>query len=986
MFREYVLWSVAIWLGTFCTYGLDRAMGGGGGPIAAVEVEHAAWSAHALVFLICAFAGASGAVLGKLAGHRLTGRFPGRRFRPSVLVTATVFFFTLAYPLAILGSSLASGGWISAQWYAFVFRFMPIIVAAPFSLLLSHLVFNSSFPKKGPRHLFWAWTILLALTAVGSGIADRFLLIGVYDDIHLTLMFLQAIAAVLLLRRLLEFLAASLDVSTSPTSRARRTLFSVAISMNLMVSSSALTWFFIDNEVRSESVKRSPKVELLSRSILPSQRDDMLANVLDFISKDELLSTPYADHSRVQGETMGPYRNAVLIVVDTLRHDAVPPGRPEGGNRLSSETDTPFLNAWIPKTFHFKNAYALSTITHRVMSPLFRSAPAYEDVGAPSMSLGSTLSRAGKKTLAVTIDYFLGPRSHKVRDVVEGFEDVFFYSKKTQHTILPEIDRMFRRNRNTPFFAWIHLYSVHDPGFNKNMLSKKDGTRLERYKLGVQWMDYEVSRIIKALNENGLGDDTAVVMVSDHGEGLGDNNQKWHGKTVYEEEAHIPLAVYAPGHEGRLVEETVGQIDVVPTIIDLLGHRPSPLYEGRSLVPSMLDDSSDPPAGVSYYLENGDAKQVAVVLGRDKLVWNKRTGVYSRYDLRRDPREETNLFGRNKDLDSNLVAHLVYHNPGLVRDSLRNRSNEHALLDRIEGLGRGRYTLKDEFILKLAHESGTTKIADALLNTFVETDDTELQLAILRHFYKKDKKRLEEAVVRLLKNIEGTPEEIDLVARLAAQGQDEFNKRYVAQRTVFWARKKAVHAVAAWLRLQVGWKNKSLSDLAFVCDFVFDNHKPTHEDRAGLVEVALRNLSQISRPEKTEAQEAGKTAAQVVTYLNHRDLGVALNATQALAALQYHAVVPLLRKNIADATIDDRIRSAMLVAIGKLGSKDDADIIFQVSKDHTLTYAAVDALGNIEGDDAREYLTSISKTHPYATVRMAAKRVLKRREHKEGSD
>ena len=104
----------------------------------------------------------------------------------------------------------------------------------------------------------------------------------------------------------------------------------------------------------------------------------------------------------------------------------------------------------------------------------------------------------------------------------------------------------------------------------------------------VRYVDEQVGRLVEGLKERGVYDDTLLVVLGDHGEAFYEHDVVFHGTVPYEELLHVPLIVKPPagGPTGETVDDLVSLIDVVPTILELLGidGRPS-RSQGRVLPP-----------------------------------------------------------------------------------------------------------------------------------------------------------------------------------------------------------------------------------------------------------------------------------------------------------------------------------------------------------------------------------------------------------------
>jgi arylsulfatase A-like enzyme len=77
--------------------------------------------------------------------------------------------------------------------------------------------------------------------------------------------------------------------------------------------------------------------------------------------------------------------------------------------------------------------------------------------------------------------------------------------------------------------------------------------------------------MIGTLVYNGLWDDTIFIVTSDHGEEFGEHGGERHGYTCYRESTHVPLLLHVPGLEGQRITQPVALVDIVPTVLELIG-------------------------------------------------------------------------------------------------------------------------------------------------------------------------------------------------------------------------------------------------------------------------------------------------------------------------------------------------------------------------------------------------------------------------------
>ena len=190
-----------------------------------------------------------------------------------------------------------------------------------------------------------------------------------------------------------------------------------------------------------------------------------------------------------------------------------------------------------------------------------------------------------------------------------------------------------------PFFLLLHLYEPHAPyrppePFRSRYADPYDGE--------IAAADDLVGRFLAELDRRGLYDRALVVLLSDHGEGLGDHGEDEHGLLLYREAIQVPLVVKLPGaaRAGERVRRNVGLIDVVPTVLDLLQAPAGMELPGVSL---LAHGNSAPAVDRPIYSETmyplihfGWSDLASIVSGDLHLVEGLRPELY---DLARDPQE-----------------------------------------------------------------------------------------------------------------------------------------------------------------------------------------------------------------------------------------------------------------------------------------------------------------------------------------------------------
>lgn len=191
---------------------------------------------------------------------------------------------------------------------------------------------------------------------------------------------------------------------------------------------------------------------------------------------------------------------------------------------------------------------------------------------------------------------------------------------------------------------FLHLDEPHKP----YVLPDRFGEYAE-YDGAVAYSDEIVGRLVRYLKSHQMYDRSTIVVLSDHGEGLGDHGEQQHGLFLYDEAIHVPLIVKQEGNAGagRRVSAVVQHIDLVPTILELVKTSIPGGLRGRSLKP-LLDGTGQVPARPVYSeslyarYQFGWSDLVAVTDERYRYV---KAPAEELYDLSRDPHERTNLAG-----------------------------------------------------------------------------------------------------------------------------------------------------------------------------------------------------------------------------------------------------------------------------------------------------------------------------------------------------
>jgi choline-sulfatase len=205
-----------------------------------------------------------------------------------------------------------------------------------------------------------------------------------------------------------------------------------------------------------------------------------------------------------------------------------------------------------------------------------------------------------------------------------------------------------RAHGQEKFFLWMHFYDPH-LNYQRHPEAPDFGSRqADLYDNEIWFTDFHLGRVLDELKAQGLWDKTAIVVVGDHGESLGEHNINAHGYHLYSPHTKVPFIVRVPGVPPRRSQTPVGHVDLAPTMVNLARGPHQPGFLGRSFVDLLTGASEGTPPQpvfqeVSY---EGDVKRRAWVTASHHLIWNwTPDNTTECYDLAHDPGELRDLWG-----------------------------------------------------------------------------------------------------------------------------------------------------------------------------------------------------------------------------------------------------------------------------------------------------------------------------------------------------
>ena len=290
--------------------------------------------------------------------------------------------------------------------------------------------------------------------------------------------------------------------------------------------------------------------------------------------------------------------NVVVVTLDTTRADRL-------GCYGFTGVSTPHIDALAREGVVFDNATAAVPLTFPSHSSMFTGLiPPHHGVrdnggfflDDAKVTLAERLQVAGYATGAFIGAWVLESRW----GLGQGFDlysDRFELSKykvvslgtvqKTGDEVMTDALAWLDGVQSKKYFAWVHLYDPHAPYEPPEpYASRYPGTP---YLGEIAYTDAVVGRLVTWLRDHGQLERTVVIVTADHGESLGDHGEAAHAYFIYGATTHVPLIVRTPwGLKGRNASRVSG-VDLMPTVLDLVGLPPEPGLDGRSVTRALFD-------------------------------------------------------------------------------------------------------------------------------------------------------------------------------------------------------------------------------------------------------------------------------------------------------------------------------------------------------------------------------------------------------------
>lgn len=410
--------------------------------------------------------------------------------------------------------------------------------------------------------------------------------------------------------------------------------------------------------------------------------------------------SPQAAFSQLVSSVSGKYKsdgvyNLIIISVNALRADHL-------GCYGYSRNISPNIDELARDSIIFDRAIAPSYWTLPSLVSLFTSkyvcAHNVHSRGSKLNDNDQTLAQILKMYGYATAAFTCGLDTAKTYGLNRGFEVYGDYRGPevvgSISDIMPQAENWLNENKNKRFFLFLQSYDTHPPyrdfgekgsaksyqgvfkriAVDYNNLKNINGTNFYckgrtfkldkgdidyitlRYDDCISYVDSYIGKLLIILKQLKLSHNTIIILCSDHGEELGERGtfNRFGNQNLYQEVARVPLIIHHPSlkEKGSRFSRPVELVDIMPTILDILGVPLAHELQGKSLA-ELIKNKNDAPVKKYAISEASDNKWMILRDDGWKLIYS--SGSMELYDLNDDPGETRNLAKKNTDMQVSLM-------------------------------------------------------------------------------------------------------------------------------------------------------------------------------------------------------------------------------------------------------------------------------------------------------------------------------------------
>lgn len=276
------------------------------------------------------------------------------------------------------------------------------------------------------------------------------------------------------------------------------------------------------------------------------------------------------------------------------------------------------------------------------------------------------------------------------------------------------------RDPGQPFFLFMHFFDAHttydlvpddyqrrfppDPEQKRIMRRRNQDSaftqKINHYDGGIRFIDDNLADFRRYLEDKGLFDKCLVLIVSDHGEGLGEHGYYHHGLQLYEAQVHVPFILRLPRNKqsGRRIEALTSLLDAAPTLLESAGLKPLPGSSGKSVLPlvrgkrakvrdfTLLERRWYSPENPRGFLDWEPGERFGIRGERWKYIWHSESPAQL-FDLRRDPHELNDRESDGEAVSAQMETALRRYWAVLKKRKAEGREIDPKRLEELKALG-----------------------------------------------------------------------------------------------------------------------------------------------------------------------------------------------------------------------------------------------------------------------------------------------------------
>lgn len=353
-----------------------------------------------------------------------------------------------------------------------------------------------------------------------------------------------------------------------------------------------------------------------------------------------------------------PY-NVLLLIMDAMRADMPWSGYPRDV--------VPWLNRFQSEhCVTYTQGYALSSYTAKSVVPMLVGKYASEMVrdgmfftrwpDQDNVFVSERLQQAGHRTLSGQAHGYFLPMLGNTQGfddarLIPGTVDLKAVTSVTDDKLMPLAKEMLSDPKNVGqdngrrFFAYFHFMDPHHTYIKHSGHPDFGNKPRDLYDNELHWSDSLMGQLVDWARTQPWAENTAFVIAGDHGEGFGEHGHYRHAYELWESLVKVPMMFCLPGVPPRHVEVRRSQIDLAPTILDLMGvEAKEPPLRGTSLVPEIFGkDQAERPIVIDLPRSDLMDRRRALITGGYKIIAFGDDTRFELYHLNEDPWEKREL-------------------------------------------------------------------------------------------------------------------------------------------------------------------------------------------------------------------------------------------------------------------------------------------------------------------------------------------------------